>query len=40
MYNRGCNYNEGIIKNRIFWGGRLGGMSGWPVDSSSELSVK
>ena len=34
MHNSICNYNEGIIKNRIFWGGRLGGTRGWPVDTS------
>ena len=24
LFNRICNYNEGLIKNRFFWGGRMG----------------
>jgi hypothetical protein len=35
IYNKIFNYNEGIIKNRFFCGGRLGGVGGWPVDSST-----
>ena len=35
MDNRICNYNKGMVKNRFFWGGRLGGMSGLPVDPST-----
>jgi hypothetical protein len=33
--NRICNHNKGVIKNRIFWGGRLGGA--WPVDTSNNF---
>ena len=39
MRNRICNDNEGMIKNRISWGRRLGGMGGWLVNSSSSASA-
>jgi hypothetical protein len=34
IYNRICNYNEGIIKNRFFGVGGWG-LGGWLVDTST-----